>query len=203
MSRVLEINDQVSHGPQKIRPARSSPTLIEVRPIAPPDLQPLMQSVGPLVDNLYPAGAAHLQDRLEDALAGDAYAHVVAPKGAGSPIALAAEASKGYRARKLGTFWVSPLWRRRRIGSLLISHRAQSWLSENIDAVHVTVREERSCELLALLSPWGFRSALLVLDRYGEGKNELVLQWRPEYICLGTSLVEGVLHLHGDQREAS
>lgn len=157
---------------------------VRVRPMFASDLGAVMRSVGPLVDSLYPNGAALLLRRLEDALAGYAVAHVVATIQMDCPIALAAEAFKGQRARKLSTFWVSPLWRRQGIGTLLIANRIHSWVSSNVDSVHVTVRRDRSRELMALLGPWGFESKATEVNRYGEARDETVLEWRPENLAL-------------------
>jgi ribosomal protein S18 acetylase RimI-like enzyme len=164
-----------------------SKTSARVRPIASEDVGPLMRSLGPLVDSLYPNGARLLLRRLEDALEGYAVAHVVVPARTGLPIALAAEAFKGHGARKLSTFWVSPSWRRRGVGSLLISNRVRSWVMRDIACVHVTVRESRSSELLSLLAPWGFRKEALEFHRYGTTQNELVLHWRPNYLTASHS----------------
>jgi len=160
---------------------------VRVRPIFSSDLTSLMRSVGPLVDSLYPSGATLLLRRLEDALAGYAVAHVAASVRTDRPIALAAEALKGRRTRKLSTFWVSPAWRRQGIGAVLVESRIRSWHSSNIESVHVTVRQDRSLELMALLAPRGFQRKTTVTDLYGEDRSETILEWRPEnlsYPCL-------------------
>lgn len=165
----------------------ASSMLARVRPMTPDDVRPLMHSLGPLVDSLYPSGARLLLRRLEDALAGYAAAHVVVPTRTDLPIALAAEAFKGHQARKLSTFWVSPGWRRRGIGSLLISSRARSWVMRDIASVHVTVRESRSRELLSLLAPFGFRKEAVEYHRYGTARNEVILRWRSNYLIVNHS----------------
>jgi ribosomal protein S18 acetylase RimI-like enzyme len=184
---VVEVKEPAASYPQG-EPCRKSPHIsVRVRPIVSSDLRPLMRSVGPLVDALYPTGAALLLRRLEDALAGHAIAYVVASTRTDLPIALAAEVFKGHQTRKLSTFWVSPSWRRQGIGSLLASDRVQSWISGNLDSVHVTVRESRSPGLMALLGPLGFRSELVEANRYGEARNEVILRWRPEYMSYARS----------------
>jgi GNAT superfamily N-acetyltransferase len=191
VSRIVGGQDQAARDSETRQSPQASRGSTRVRPIIPSDLRPLMESIGPLVDALYPAGAARLFCRLEDALAGHATAYVVATR-ADTPIALAAEAPKGGQARKLSTFWVSPVWRRRGIGSKLIAHRVHSWLSQEVISVHVTVRQKRSLELIALLGPWGFGSAFIDLDRYGEGENELILIWRSEYMYCPRPLVKSI-----------
>lgn len=145
----------------------------------PQDLGPLMSSVGVLVDGLYPSGALKLQDRLTDALNGYASAHVVADAG-NLPIALASETLKGRGSGKLSTFWVHPSARGRGVGRRLLRHRVSSWVAAEYERVHVTVRAERASELERLFLPHGFQRRLVVVDRYGEGQDEVVLMWRPE-----------------------
>jgi len=147
-----------------------------------------MSSVGVLVDHLYPSGALKLQERLCDALSGYASAHVVVDTD-NRPVALAAEAGKGRMNAKLSTFWVHPSVRGRGFGSALLDHRRQSWVKSGYDRVHVTVRKERAGELERLFLPRGFQRTLVVVDRYGEGNDEVVLTWRPDedHACLVVS----------------
>lgn len=159
------------------RPTLSLPGLI--RPVLAQDLGPLMASVGVVVDGLYPAGALKLQQRLGDALNGYATAYVVTDL-ENRPIALAAETPKGLRSAKLSTFWVHPSSRGRGVGKTLLTHRQSSWVRAGYERVHVTVREERAQELERLFLPQGFERSLVVLDRYGEGSDEVVLTWRPD-----------------------
>jgi GNAT superfamily N-acetyltransferase len=180
VSRVAEDRDRTRDSGIRSYPSLPLDFAL-VRPIVSQDVRPLMRSIGPLVDILYPAGAARLFRRLEEAIAGHASAYVVASP-TDMPIALAAEVLKSDRSRKLSTFWVSPLWRRHGIGSMLVANRVQCWLSQEVASVHVTVREKRSHELLSLLGPWGFDPVYIALDRYGEGENELILRWRPEFM---------------------
>jgi ribosomal protein S18 acetylase RimI-like enzyme len=182
VSRVREFDGPKYRSQMPVSGANQHITA-HVRPIIPTDLRPLMRCVGPLVDSLYPAGAILLLRRLEDALAGYALAHVAALDTTDTPIAVAAEAPKGGHYRKLSTFWVSTHWRRQRVGSLLIEHLVHSWLTDDVNSVHVTVREDRSQELTALLRPWGFRSENVVYERYGEGRDELVLRWNPYHLA--------------------
>lgn len=150
-----------------------------VRPVTTGDLAPLMATVGPLVASLYPSGAEKLLARLEDSINGYATARVVA-SGRGEPVALAAETAKGRSGLKLSTFWVHPRCRRLGIGTLLLRDRTDDWCRSNVPRVHVTVRGDRSPELERLFLPNGFTRGATVLDRYGDGADEVVLVWRRE-----------------------
>lgn len=137
-----------------------------------------METVGVLVDQLYPRGALKLQDRLLDAVSGYSDAFVV-PGRDNRPLALASEVTKGPRAAKLCTFWVDASVRGQGVGRALLTQRQSDWLGSDLERVHVTVREERAQELEGLFVPRGFSRSLVVLNRYGEGNDEVVLTWRP------------------------
>lgn len=146
----------------------------------------LLSTLGPLVDALYPQGTAKLLLRLERALDLRDDAFVAASQRTGRPIALAAECSKGNHTRKLSTFWVHPLARRRGVGRELLGRRMGDWARMNEEQVHVTVREERSAELERVLLPSGFSRVSLELNRYGEGRNEAVYVWRTQAAYVDT-----------------
>lgn len=165
-----------THTPQRGMPMPRARTWAVERMKA-TDLGPLMGTVGVLVDELYPRGAAKLQERLEDALNGYALAHVVRARRSGKPIALASEVQKGASGTKLSTFWVHPVMRGRGAGKALLSSRIEGWQRAAAPLVTVTVREERSPELERLFVPCGFNRVDLVRDLYGEEKSEVILQW--------------------------
>jgi len=152
---------------------------VVVRPILAQDLSPLLASVGPLVDDLYPRGAEKLLQRLESALNGYANATVAASLLTGRPLGLASEASKGRAAAKLSTFWVHPVMRRRGIGHRLLDARICNWQRNELERVVVTVRAERAGELEALFLPRGFVRIANDRARYGVGRDEVVLEWKP------------------------
>lgn len=148
-----------------------------VRPLLDSDIGWLMTSVGPLVDSLYDRGAEKLLSRLEDARDGYAGAHVLTEGADGTPVALAAEATKGRRSRKLSTFWVAEHCRRRGYGSLLLETRINDWMHSGVEQAHVTVRKTRAEQLERLFLPRGFERTLVAVDRYGSGRDEVVLAW--------------------------
>jgi ribosomal protein S18 acetylase RimI-like enzyme len=152
-----------------------------VRPLVSYDLGTLMPKLGQLVDALYPSGADKLFARLEKAASSHRGAHVVAHVTRPSmPLALTSEASKGPHVVKLCTFWVAPAWRRRRLGSLLLQDRVESWLASGVNSVHVTVRYDRLQQLRPLLEKLGFRRVAIAAARYYDA-DEVILQWTPDW----------------------
>lgn len=158
-----------------------------IRPITDSDIGPLMRQVGPLVDSLYPQGAAKLLRRLEDARDGYASAHVVVPSPealsnqtlpTAAPLALVAEAAKGLCRVKISTFWVAPRARRLGLGSMLVDHRMQAWRRTGVERAAITVCRDRALEIEALFVPRGFDQRLVVPALYGAERDEIVLVWR-------------------------
>lgn len=90
---------------------------------------------------------------------------------------LAAETPKAENRLKLSTFWVKETVRRRGIGRILIEFLVRRWLEAELVEVYVTVRLGREEELLGLLAQYGFVAGDVVPDRYGPGKDEVVLKW--------------------------
>lgn len=149
---------------------------VRIRPLKFADLDILMPTVGVLVDSLYPRGAEKLLARLEDALNGYAVAHVAEVSDFG-PVALASETLKGDSRVKLSTFWVHRRFRGLGIGSSLLDRRIEDWCLADRDHAIVTVREDRAAELERLFVPRGFSRIAVDLNRYGEGRSEVVLKW--------------------------
>jgi len=150
-------------------------------------LQPLHQqtvactlrALTPVVDSLYPRGSQLLAARLDDAVHGKARCTVAIANA--SVAALAVESPKGSRQLKLSTLWVAPHYRCCGLGTALIKRLRNRWLLTDVERVHLTACTTCVCELLALLERFGFRHQAVELNRYGEGRDEAVLIWRPEY----------------------
>jgi len=143
-----------------------------------PDEAQLFRTVGTIVDELYPDGREKLMAKLFANIALGRHSFVVS---IGEQIvAYAAETPKPGGRLKLSTFWVREDSRRRGIGRLLIEYLVERWLAAGTAAVHVTVRAGREQELLGLLSEFGFTQVALVPDRYGRGRDEVVLLWTKE-----------------------
>jgi hypothetical protein len=130
-----------------------------LRPILSRDLRALMQAMGPTVDALYPKGASLPEQSLSQAANGYASASVVVRMGdrSNTPVALMCEKPKGRRRVKVSTFWVAPTVRGNGIGKLLAASRFLEWRWTDLEEVYGTVRAVGCPEMLALLSPFGFR----------------------------------------------
>lgn len=154
-----------------------------VRPLIYSDLAVLLPTLGVLVDTLYPQGAEKLLGRLENSIARHEYAHVVADMRTPTvPVALSSEKLKGAHSIKLCTFWVSPAFRGQGAGTLLLQDRVRSWLRSDIRQAHGTIRFSRASSVEPLLSTFGFRQIAVELSRYGEQQDEVVYQWRAEWM---------------------
>jgi GNAT superfamily N-acetyltransferase len=152
-----------------------------VRPLVADDLQFLMPTVGVTVGRLY-GDAENFAERLERSAFRRFGGYVVADVARSSyPIALSSEKEKGHSCLKLCTFWVHPSWREQGVGTFLLGSRVEAWVRRDIQRAHVTVRASRSASIESLFSTVGFRKIATDLNRYGEGEDEVVLQWRPEW----------------------
>jgi GNAT superfamily N-acetyltransferase len=144
-------------------------------PLRTTDRGPVLQAVGPTVDDLYPRGAAKLEARLNKVIDGRANATVAWR--AGDLAGLAVDSPKGLHAAKLSTLWVAPAHRRNGVGSTLVSHTTRSWLMRNIERGHLTVRRRAAVPIERLLLEFGFQVAHIALHRYGCDEDEVILTW--------------------------
>lgn len=171
-----------------------------VRPLCRGDLYALSGDLGKTVDVLYPNGRAVMLDRLENSLHAGTGAIVAASMASPwVPIALASETTKGHRRAKLCTFWVSSTWRRRGVGRLLLEHRVADWVRTDMESLHVTVRCGHEVGLQRLMEPYGFRQVAVDLSRYGDGEDEVVLQWKPEWLAQNSEEESRCLALNNQQ----
>jgi hypothetical protein len=137
-----------------------------------------LSAIGATVDSLYPLGRAKLTDRCLDAISGRASGTVVLQDG--HVHAFSMESPKGAGRVKLSTLWVHPHVRERGICRALIAHLCQGWLRLGIVNVYLTVRQGIHEPMLRALSDFGFKLEVVVPDRYGAGRNEVVLSWEPD-----------------------
>ena len=160
-----------------------------VRPLTYTDLGVLLPQVGPIVDIFYPSGAYKLIGRLERSIAYHEYAYVAACVHAPHiPVALASEKLKGAYRLKLCTFWVSPYYRRIGVGSLLLQERIATWLRSDFRQVHGTISHKRAPTVQPLFFSLGFRQIAVEIARYGEGRDEAVFTWKPEWMSSNIKL---------------
>ena len=140
-----------------------------------PDESRLFETVGDVVDALYPAGREELMAKLlfNESIGDHSFVATVD----GEIVAYAAESAKANGRLKLSTFWVHEDFRRQHIGSRLISFLVERWIKSGLQSVHVTVRAGRDTELLGLLSNYGFRFLTTARNRYGAGRDEVILLW--------------------------
>lgn len=153
----------------------SPPLLLrDVRASDRPGLTPLASTIS----HLYPRDPAWFDRRFDEALL-DRASCTVATVGS-RVVGAAIETPKGARRLKLSTFWVSPEYRRLGVGSHLLSQVTASWERRGITEAWVTTDLFASDPLMALTVPRGFEVAGLAVDRYCEGRTELVLGWSPD-----------------------
>lgn len=134
-----------------------------------------LAGVGPIVDALYPRGLDKLAARMEDAL--DLRARCTVAVAGRQVVGLAMESPKGSHRVKLSTLWVAPEWRNAGIGKALVANAVERWLKDGVETAHLTVCVQ-DCPLLnAALDPFGFTPIALEVDRYGDGRDEVVLGW--------------------------
>ena len=166
----------IAHSTGLTLPTSGQPLLV-VRLAQSPDEAQLFQSVGSVVDDLYPNGREKLMAKLllNTALRDNSF--VVALDG--EIVAYAAETPKANQRLKLSTFWVREDMRRRGIGRRLIELMVPRWREAGLAECYVTVRLGREQELLALLSKYGFSFGEVVPNLYGPGRDEVVLKWTP------------------------
>jgi hypothetical protein len=151
-----------------------------VVPLRPQLVVPSLAAVGSVVDDLYPSGAKKLADRCADALEGRARGSLVLRSG--QIVAFSMESPKGRSRIKLSTLWVRPDHRREGLCRALVAGLVEDWLIADIEQVHITVRIGIHYALDRALSPYGFCLETIVSNRYGNGRDEAVLCWRPDRV---------------------
>lgn len=152
------------------------------------DLAAVMKSVGPTVDDLYPAGAHKLFHRLEDVLEGAALCTVAVRRGRPGDelvVGIAVESPKHDDRVKLSTLWVAPTFRRLGIARELVQSCVERWSRNGITA-HLTVRQQCSASVVALLEPFGFSQIAIEPNRYGIGAHEVILRRRAAEVASGS-----------------
>jgi len=149
-----------------------------IRPMVRRDKRAILESAGPVVDSLYPSGGQLFEDRLNEVIHDDAHCWVAAVHGYIAGIAV--EAPKGRRGYKISTFWVEPQFRRRGIGTELLNKCVERWIYDDVRKTYITVREDRTDQLLSLFSKIGFSHHAHEPNRYGPGRHEDVLTWNKD-----------------------
>ncbi len=161
--------------PTEVAPERrDAPTTFAVTPYRPADKKALFGLLG-VVDARYPGGFDWLDRRLDDVWFGRARCTVI--RAHGFVMGAAIEMPKGHHRLKLSTLWVAPGFRRRGAGTALVDLLVSRWRRHDIDDVWVTTDLARCEELLPAVTRVGFSPRALGIDRYGEGRCEVVYGW--------------------------
>lgn len=153
----------------------SSPLAIGIRPFRPRDRAVVLRDLGPVLTATYPRGSIWLNARLADIADGHARGAVSIDRTGLQGITI--ETPKGANQSKLSTIWVAPRARGRGLGGGLADRCVQSWIDRDIEQAWVTVASELAPALEGLLLGRGFRVTAFQADRYGPGRDEVVLTW--------------------------
>jgi N-acetylglutamate synthase-like GNAT family acetyltransferase len=122
---------------------------------------------------LYPSGDAWLSRRLDDVVQGRA--HCSLREQDGRVIAAAITTPKGPQVVKLSTFFVAEDCRHRGVGAGLLDSVLGDVDRAGVREIYVTVAHHLAAPLAELFLPRGFIPCALEIDRYGQGRHELVL----------------------------
>lgn len=160
-----------------VRPSSWHDRNIEFRPFGPRD-QPAILGLLSGLSTIYPDSAGWLRRRLTDTLEHRARCTVAVLDDV--PVAVLIESPKGPTEIKLSTLYVAPEYRRLGIATHLIALARSRWMRNGVDRVYVTMDRGRSDLVYRFFGSKGFVKLGEVRDRYGPGRAELIMQWRPE-----------------------
>ena len=135
----------------------------------------VVQLVADALERLYPTGGEWLDRKLRS-LDGGGVRCTLAEVGC-TLLGLTIETVKGLGRRKLSTIWVNEAVRGKGIGTALIDSCLANWRRELLKEAYVTASLQVVEAVALLLVPAGFQFRALELDRYGIGRDEVVLAW--------------------------
>jgi ribosomal protein S18 acetylase RimI-like enzyme len=156
-------------------------TRVSLRPFALSDRTGVSRLLATL-PTLYPNGGQWLDARLTDAYEGRARCTLATVQGLLAGVLI--ETPKGRQALKLSTVYVGPTYRMIGIGSRLIQHARNLWYRDDPQHVYVTVAAEGTTGVDAFFRAQGFRDIDISTDRYGIGRDELIMSWQPSHFQL-------------------
>lgn len=139
----------------------------------------VMRELAPLLGKNYPGGDLWLARRLDDVQAELARAQLAFQDN--QLVGIAIESPKPEGQIKLSTLWVHPRARSRCLGELLLAHCVERWLEAGTPCAWITVGAFARVEVSRLVCRFGFRQTSMEPDRYGPGRDEWVLRWRPAW----------------------
>lgn len=125
-----------------------------------------------IIPRLYPSGNAWLEKRLDDVENNKAFCTLAFHAGrlAGALI----DVPKGHHAHKICTFFVADDFRGAGFGSKLFCACYSNWIRRGIDKLHITVADERRCDIDWFLKINKFKNVAFDPERYGPGRGEHV-----------------------------
>jgi predicted transcriptional regulator/ribosomal protein S18 acetylase RimI-like enzyme len=125
---------------------------------------------------LYPGAEAWLAARLADCAAGQAWAWVAVEQDEIVGVVIASP--KGDRL-KISNMFVREDARGRGHCRRLMRAASELWADGSRREVLVTVAPQNFAGVAACVAPYGLKKVATVRDRYGPGRHEIVLAWRP------------------------
>ena len=125
--------------------------------------------------SLYPGASDWLDRRLEDTLSRKAICRLAFDKQ--QPVGISIETPKAKRRTKLSTLYVAPRYRGLGVATGLMAAMQWRWHLDDIERADLTVDTCRAHQFLPLLERFGFKPMTIERDRYGEGRDELIVSW--------------------------
>jgi predicted transcriptional regulator/GNAT superfamily N-acetyltransferase len=130
---------------------------------------------------LYPDAGAWLERRLDECCARTAACIVAEQRGELCGVVILARKDERL---KLCNLFVAPGARGRGIGRALCARAAEFWSGGIHGSVYVTVAPQNLAGVSACLGPYGFAQVTRINDRYGPGRDEIVLAWEQKTALL-------------------
>jgi len=125
----------------------------------------------------YPGAGRWLERTLREAAAGEASCSLARVGGRLAGVLIDKPKPEG--RRKLSTLYVDRWARGRGVARDLLDEAMRRWWTEGVAEAYVTCRVPRGDALIECLASRGFVPGPLLSGRYGGGRDEQVLSWRP------------------------
>lgn len=150
---------------------------VQLRPYQGSDAAGVVQFLSGVLERLYPTGGEWLNRKLRDP-EGEGTICMLAETGS-ALLGLTIETVKDLGRRKLSTILVDEASRGLGVGTALIESCLDRWRHELLKEVYVTASLSVVGALALLLVPRGFQYRAIERERYGAGRDEVVLAWTP------------------------
>jgi predicted GNAT family acetyltransferase len=149
-------------------------TEVELRNYLPVDESCVVEMLGPVLGNLYPAGGSWLTRRLRD-VAGKRARCIVAVA-EGTLVGVLIETPKSRNRVKISTLYVTESRRGHGIAGRLLDCAIGHLLLQKVDTAYITAAHSISSEIGRVLLSRDFNWKYRVCDRYGQGRHEDVFE---------------------------